>query len=372
MERPNLPPVILFGYDSSPFTQKVRLSLRLKQIPYTFITVPSMMPRPLLRESFGLTYRKIPVLAIGSDLYCDTSIILEALESVFPSSEGFGTLYPLDASGRSNRTLIRGFASYWTDRPFFRVTTGLIPSSVWRTHFGVDRAELIGHRLDPAKLEAKVPSNLSGLDMHLSMFEAHFAENGPGGWVFSTPKPSLADVSLFYQLEWGNDIAKGRGIANLTRGGTEDTDGEGASSVFNEGRYPRLGDWYKRILVAIAGLPDVETRIEGSDMVAARQAIEQLNQYPKRGAEYMVKTPAGQHVELDAKTGLVVGQGLRVSIAPDDTGRDDPTIGTLVGLSPEETVIEPSKLDGEDAFVDVAVHFPRIGFVIKPLREAKL
>jgi hypothetical protein len=86
-------------------------------------------------------------------------------------------------SSRTNRAIIRGFASYWTDvsarissrlnsisheqRPFFRVTTGLIPSSVWRTHFGIDRSGLIGHKLDPNKLEAKIPRNLSSLDLHL-------------------------------------------------------------------------------------------------------------------------------------------------------------------------------------------------------------
>ena len=78
-----------------------------------FMTVPPMMPRPLLRDFFHLTYRKIPVLAIGRDVYCDTSIILEALEHIF--CDGFRTLYPPAADGRTNRALIRGFASYWTD-----------------------------------------------------------------------------------------------------------------------------------------------------------------------------------------------------------------------------------------------------------------
>lgn len=90
----NTPLVTLFGYDSSTFTLKVRLALRLKQIPYTFVAVPTMMPRPLLRENFHLTYRKIPVLAIGKEIYCDSSIILEALEHFFPESEGYQSLYP--------------------------------------------------------------------------------------------------------------------------------------------------------------------------------------------------------------------------------------------------------------------------------------
>lgn len=33
-----------------------------------FIVVTSMMPRPILQENFNVTYRKIPVLAIGREV----------------------------------------------------------------------------------------------------------------------------------------------------------------------------------------------------------------------------------------------------------------------------------------------------------------
>lgn len=71
-----------------------------------------MMPRPQLLDAFSLTYRKIPVLSIGREVYCDTSIITEALESQYPDNQ---SLFPRASDGRSNRALIRGFASYWTD-----------------------------------------------------------------------------------------------------------------------------------------------------------------------------------------------------------------------------------------------------------------
>jgi hypothetical protein len=117
-------------------------------------------------------------------MYCDTALIIEALEHYF--ADGYRSLYPKTADGRDYRPIIRGFASYWTDvcqpsrfnclwscaddnvqRPFFRATTGLIPQAVWNTSFGVDRANLIGHQLDAEKLGAKVPRNKSNLDMQL-------------------------------------------------------------------------------------------------------------------------------------------------------------------------------------------------------------
>lgn len=361
------PPVVLFGYESSTFTLKVRLALRLKQIPYTFITVPSMMPRPLLKDTFGLTYRKIPVLNIGRELYCDTSLICEALEQFFPESEGYQTLYPPAVDGRDYRGLIRGFASYWTDRPLFRVTTGLIPSSVWRTSFGVDRAGLIGHKLDPDKLEKKLPENLSRLDMQLSMLEPLFASNRDDSpWILSTNSPSLADLSVYYQLQWGSDIAAGRLIGNLTAGGTEDTNGsEGATPVFNAQRYPGVYAWYTMLKAYMENLPSTETTDPEFSTV-----LEQIKKAPALGKKsLLLPTPRSSHTELDRKCGLT--EGATVSVAPDDTGRADPTVGTLVALSPEEIVIKPQQLE-KAAAVEARIHFPRLGFVVRTVDQAKL
>jgi len=358
------PVVVLFGYEASTFTIKVRLALKIKQIPYIFITVPSMMPRPLLKDSFGLTYRKIPVLAIGKELYCDTSLIVEALEHFFPDTEGYQTLYPSAADGRNYRPMIRGFASYWTDRPLFRVTTGLIPASVWRTSFGEDRAGLIGHKLDPEKLEKKVPENLSMLDMQLSMLEPLFA-NADTPWVFSTTSPSLADISVYYQLLWGSDIAAGRLINNLTGGGMSDTDTEGASAVLNAKRYPALFSWYKTMQRYLENLPSTEDKDP-----AFSDVLERMKHSPSLGRKsLLLPTPRSSHAELDKKTGLT--EGALVSIAPDDTGRDDPTIGTLVIMSPEEAVIKPQTLE-KPAEVETRIHFPRLGFVVRPVDKARL
>jgi len=235
---------------------------------------------------------------------------------------------------------------------------------VWRTHFGTDRSELIGHKLDPDKLEAKVPKNLSALDMHLSMLEPLFQESD-NLWVFSTETPSLADISLYYQLDWGNEIAAGRGISNLTGGGTPDTNTQGAAPVFNCKRYPALYDWFTTMRSYMQHLPSTETRTEEADDV-----IRQLRDYEPASAEpVMVPTAAPSHVKLDAQNGLV--PGTQVSVAPDDTGRADPTLGTLIALSTEEIVIKPLELDSE-VTVPVNVHFPRLGFTVRPILTAKL
>ena len=62
-----------------------------------------MMPRPLLLETFGVSYRKVPILAIGREVYCDTSLIIEALEYYFPSP-AYGTVYLSHHRGTIDRS----------------------------------------------------------------------------------------------------------------------------------------------------------------------------------------------------------------------------------------------------------------------------
>ncbi|KAL2413639.1 hypothetical protein ABEF95_002821 [Exophiala dermatitidis] len=355
-----------------------------------------------------------------TQIYIDTSLILEVLEHQFPSSKGYGTLYPspspsaTESNNRSSnssspynrhRPLIRGFASYWTDKPLFRVTTGLIPSTVWRSKFGTDRADLIGHSLDAEKLERKVPENLSALDLHLSLLEPLFqgSTTTGGQWIFDGETPSAADIALYYQLDWGEKISRGEGVADLSGGevenGLEATSlgkqegtgmGVGVASVFNEQRYPGLSAWFARVKKFFDGLTSTETRVEKSDEVKIQQILEEIKAWPLadghtggsgEGGERMSRsigvsanipllpTPAGSHVSLDKRNGLVLR--VVVSVAPDDTGRSSPSIGTLLAITPEEVVIAPKeegKPTGPTVGVgQVRVHFPRLGFVVRPV-----
>jgi hypothetical protein len=91
-----------------------------------------MMPCPVLEDNFHLTYRKIHVLAIGHEVFqssCSTLWLSNAqsfsvgLLRYFPDHRSPGahllerpsSIYPPVADGTTNRSLIRGFASYWTD-----------------------------------------------------------------------------------------------------------------------------------------------------------------------------------------------------------------------------------------------------------------
>ena len=77
------PEIILFGYDQSPYFQKLKLILLFKELPFKLVKVSRILPRPEL-TSLGINYRRIPILSIGGSVYCDTAVAVSALENVFP------------------------------------------------------------------------------------------------------------------------------------------------------------------------------------------------------------------------------------------------------------------------------------------------
>lgn len=244
-----------------------------------------------------------------------------------------------------------------------------MPSSVWRSQFGRDRASLIGHPLDPAKLDNKIPEMMSKLDLWMSMLESLLAERGQGAaagdFVLGTDAPGMLDVTMFFILRWGRETALGKGVNDLTAGEVPDGGEPGCEELF--ARYPLLSAWFDSMVAYFDALPLTERRIEKVDQRGIQGVVDEIAQAQMQEEIPMLPTPAGRNLELDEKRGLILGK--KVSIAPSDTGMNHPTVGTLVGSSAEELVIMPDRIDGGGkTTVDVRMHFPRIEFRIKPLQ----
>ena len=59
--------IILFDYQYAPNAQRARNLLNITGIPYTICEQPFVQPRPIIQD-LGITYRRIPVNAIGKDV----------------------------------------------------------------------------------------------------------------------------------------------------------------------------------------------------------------------------------------------------------------------------------------------------------------
>ena len=67
----------------------MRLALGLKGLAYGSVDIAPMPPRQLLNALTG-GYRKAPVLQVGADIYCDTHIIMQALEPPYRRVHAYG------------------------------------------------------------------------------------------------------------------------------------------------------------------------------------------------------------------------------------------------------------------------------------------
>lgn len=116
MARPS-PEITLFHYPFSPWSQKITLYLALRRIPYVSCIQPVTLPRPDLKKRLGVNYRRIPVMSIGRDIYCDTLIMLEKLEELFPYKDG----EVLRKGKNGNERALEKLLEKWTDVVVFKV-----------------------------------------------------------------------------------------------------------------------------------------------------------------------------------------------------------------------------------------------------------
>src|SRR5690242_3212676 len=106
--------IILHNFPSSPFSEKVRLVLGMKKLPWRYVEIPSIMPKPDLTPMTG-GYRKTPVMQIGADIFCDSQIIIREIDRRFPE--------PAITSGNEGLPYAMAF---WADRIFFQPTVAVI------------------------------------------------------------------------------------------------------------------------------------------------------------------------------------------------------------------------------------------------------
>ena len=100
--------LILHHYATSPFSEKLRLILGYKKLAWKSVIIPQIAPKPDLVALTG-GYRRTPVLQIGADIYCDTSLICDVLEHVAP----LPSLYPEPGKG------LERVVAQWGDTTLF-------------------------------------------------------------------------------------------------------------------------------------------------------------------------------------------------------------------------------------------------------------
>ena len=296
--------VILHHYDTSPFSEKVRVLLGVKGLSWRSVIQPVIMPKPELIPLTG-GYRRIPVLQIGADIYCDTQVILAEI----------------DARHRKP-AVIRGAdwaVNLWADRLFFQVTVAVVfgeTADNVPAAFIADREKLSGRPFDMAAMKAVAGPMKAQWRAHASWIEQGLASND----FLGGSTPSLADISAYMNVWWLGRAAPG------------------AAAELLDGLPKTLG-WRERMKALGHGR---RTDMSGAEALEAARAATPTKALPSDPAD-----PCG--LEL----------GAAVTVRADDYGRD-PIEGRLVAVNAERITIarDAGELDL------IHVHFPRVGYVL--------
>ncbi len=300
--------IILHQYDISPFSEKVRIVLGIKGLEWYACDEPVIMPKPELVALTG-GYRKIPVMQIGADIYCDTQIIIRELERRFPKPSVF-------VGG--DRGL--GFGvGMWTDRVFFQAAVAIIfggGAALADEAFIKDREKLSGRPFDIDAMKAAAPLMAEQFRAQAGWMEDQLAD---GRAFLMGDKPGVADAHGYYNLAFTRWISK---------------DGSKLIDAF-----PKIVAWEARVKAIGHGTRHDISREDALDIAKAATSIEKT------------ATDAGE------PNGLKSGD--RVTVMADDYGRD-PIAGELVSSSAQHIALKRA----DPRVGEVVVHFPRAGFLV--------
>ena len=307
--------LILHHYPSSPFSEKIRLVLGYKKLPWRSVLIPPIMPKP---DVVALTggYRKTPVLQVGADIYCDTALVCDVLEHVRPEP----TLYPPHLKG-----VCRIFAQ-WADTSLFwaAMAYNLQPRGAQHVFakappeaakaFAEDRKAMSSNmvRLRPGDATSAYRSYLRRI--------AHMADEHD--FLFGA-EPCVADFAAYHGIWYTRtQVPVLADILNAT---------------------PSVGEWMQRMEALGHGQM---TRMDPQAAVELAHATEPM--------------AAGSNLLVDSAFqddhGIPLGE--RVTIAAETFG-PEVTEGRLLAATRTHYTLER-----EDERTGVVhVHFPRIGYV---------
>ncbi len=180
--------LILHHYDMSPFAEKIRLALGVKGLTWRSVQTPMILPKP---DHFELTggYRRVPVLQIGADIYCDTHLIIRVLDRLYPSP-------PLSPRGLET---VEHSVSRWAETSFMMVILAFFGiGGVFEKEFIEDRKKtMIPPSLDLDGASKIVSSKLVELRSNIERLEQMLGDDRS---FLLGETVSAADLSAYHPL----------------------------------------------------------------------------------------------------------------------------------------------------------------------------
>lgn len=210
------PPIITYDYAYAPNAQKARNLLAASKIPYQCVEQPFFQPRDDIID-LGITYRRVPVNAIGKDFYCDNRAFAEAITKLFKDKAPPTT--PADHAFEAF-----GYRSFWICLP-------LVPSHMNGKELQSDRRDLFAAFNHPDYASLR-PSALAELKHYLDIVENDFLSHGKR--FINGDEIGLADLHAMWMIKWALQT-DALGI------------GYGKQKGFDKSDFPRVYAWVESV-----------------------------------------------------------------------------------------------------------------------------
>jgi glutathione S-transferase len=283
------------------------------------------MPRPDL-AAIDVQYRRIPIMAIGKDIYIDSRLIVDKLQALYPDKSS--------ATVTAEQSGYRKLFEHYSDSALFNNAVKLMPywssnSMVQNKAFLDDRQKLMGgRRMTAERMQAGRPEGLQNMRQAFELMENTFLADGRQ-WILGTGKPTVADIDAVWPFEW---LVVDRGMKGAL-----------PEDQFGDKNFPKTYSWIQRFM---------------GEVKAAKERASQ----PKRldgitmSTQVLNSTSSTESLSFDNNESLDVKAGDEVEVYPSDYGQAHKDRGTLIGLTTSEVVIRNSK--------GLHLHFPRWNFRI--------
>ena len=330
--------LILHHYQTSPFSEKIRLILGAKRLAWHSVKVPMVMPKPDLTALTG-GYRRTPVLQIGADVYCDTALIARVLDRLAPQPALFAE------PSRAARTV-----AGWADRDLFGAAMAWCFQAAGREALFRDQApeQVEAFNEDRRRMReggAFVRMNAGDAAGALHDGLARVGEHLADGRQFLLAQTlTIADFSVYHPLWFIAGIAPVAGILD---------------------QYPAIRPWMARMASFGPGEFTVMGAPEAIDVARSAGSIGSAGSADSANSANSANSAGEQPRGPGADPGPWVDHhglpaGARVRIMANDYALD-PVIGELVVSGPDHLAVRRS--DPRAGLV--TVHFPRLGYTLK-------
>lgn len=195
--------IILHRSLKSPYSQKAMLMLDYENLEWKSVLSSKGVPRPIQEKLVGEYSRRIPVLQVGADLYCDTDMIAKKIAELSGDKNLDRLNFSEEIQKENFRVEDENFMALLGSMSLWNFIVSYLKSIKLKNTFELitDRAKASRGAVNPLKIRTKAEW-AKILENDLPRLDKILEENN---FLLKTDKPTFYDFTVFTSI-WYMDF----------------------------------------------------------------------------------------------------------------------------------------------------------------------